>query len=67
MTCTTCSARCGEADLPAEGHAERFGEPLGEFDLPAAGGTVPISKTAAIGGLFNVTIEGSFTVTRENS
>ncbi len=56
--------RCnpGGADIPAEGHAERFGEALMEFELPAAGGTVTVSKTAAIGGIFQVTVKGTFTV-----
>lgn len=53
----------GGAEIPAEGHAEQFGEALMEFDLPAAGGTVTVSKTAAIGGIFQVTIKGDFTVT----
>jgi hypothetical protein len=64
MTCTGILGAVGDADLPADGYAERFGEPLAEFDLPAAGGTVPISTTAAIGGLFQVTIEGSFVVSK---
>jgi hypothetical protein len=67
MTCTNMFGAVGEADLPVEGHAERFGEALAEFDLPAVGGTVPVSKTAAIGGVLNVAIEGSFTVTKEAS
>ena len=54
----------GGADIAAEGHAERFGEALLEFDLPAAGGTVRVSRTTAIGGVFKVTVKGTFTVTR---
>lgn len=64
MTCTGILGAMGHADLPADGYIERFGEPLAEFDLPAAGGTVPISKAAAVGGLFQVTVEGSFVVTK---
>ena len=53
----------GGAEIPAEGHAERFGEALMEFDLPAAGGPTTVSKSAAIGGIFVVTVKGVFTVT----
>ena len=58
LVCTGLLGGSMNQTLGADGHAERFGEPLGEFDLPAAGGTVPISKTAAIGGIFQVTVEG---------
>lgn len=54
----------GGADIPAEGHAERFGEALLEFDLPV-GGTVDVSRKTAIGGIFNVTVKGTFTVTED--
>lgn len=54
----------GGADIQAEGHAERFGDPLLQFDLPAAGGTVRVSKTSLVGGQFRVTVKGTFTVTR---
>ncbi len=53
----------GGADIPAEGHAERIGEPLMQFDLPAAGGMVRVSKSTLVGGLFKVTLKGTFTVT----
>ncbi len=52
----------GGADIGATGHLERFGEPLLEFDLPAAGGTVRVSKSADVGGIFRVTVKGTFTV-----
>jgi hypothetical protein len=52
----------GGADIPAEGHAERFGEALATFELPAAGGSVKVSKTASIGGVMQVTIKGTFAV-----
>jgi hypothetical protein len=54
----------GGADIPAKGHAERFGEPLQSFDLPAANGTVNVNKTGAVGGIFQITVKGTFTVTR---
>jgi hypothetical protein len=55
----------GGADIPAEGYAERFGDPLQEFELPAAGGTVQVNKTRGIGGSnMMVTVKGTFTVTR---
>jgi hypothetical protein len=66
MTCTNLFGQVFETDLPADGHAERFGDPLAEFDLPAVGGTVPISKTAAVGGVLQVSIEGSFVVTKDH-
>ncbi len=56
MHCTGLFGAAGDSDLPADGYAERFGEPLAEFDLPAIGGTVPVSKSDAIGGLFQVTV-----------
>ena len=65
MHCVGLFGGASDTDLPADGYAERFGEPLGEFDLPVAGGTVPISKSAAIGGLFQVTVEGSFVVAKD--
>jgi hypothetical protein len=49
--------------LGGQGHAERFGEALMEFDLPAAGGRVAISKSANIGGVMQVAVKGTFTVT----
>jgi hypothetical protein len=52
----------GGADIPAEGHVERYGEALGTFDLPAVAGPTAISKTASIGGILKVTIKGTFTV-----
>jgi hypothetical protein len=53
----------GGADIAAEGHAERFGEALGTFDLPAVAGSTTISKSKSIGGVLQVTIKGTFTVT----
>ena len=64
LTCTGLLGGASTTTLGADGHAERFGEPLGQFDLPAAGGTVNISKTAAVGGVLQVTVEGAFVVTR---
>jgi hypothetical protein len=52
----------GGADIAAEGHAERFGEPLMELDLPAAGGTVAVDRKASVGGILVVTVKGSFEV-----
>ena len=52
-----------ELDLPAEGYLDRFGEPLAEFDLPAAGGSVAVSTTTAVGGIVDVTVDGTFVVT----
>ncbi|MEY2400379.1 MAG: hypothetical protein QOJ08_490 [Ilumatobacteraceae bacterium] len=66
MTCTNLFGQVTEVDLPDEGHAERFSETLAEFDLPAAGGSVPISKSAAIGGVLQVTIGGTFVVTKDH-
>ena len=56
--------RGGGADIPAEGHAERFGEALKDLELPAATGTTNVSKTASIGGVLQVTVKGMFTVTQ---
>lgn len=53
----------GGADIPAEGYAERFEEPLMELDLPAAGGTVAIDRKASVGGVLLVTVKGSFAIT----
>ena len=53
----------GGADIGAEGHAERFGEALRTFDVPAVAGTTTISKSESIGGVLQVTIKGTFTVT----
>ena len=50
--------------VPAEGHSDRYGEALGAFDLPAAGGTKTVSRTTAIGGVMNVAASGTFTVTK---
>jgi len=52
-----------DVDIPAEGYAERFGEPLWEFDLPAAGGTVKVSKKTSLGPL-TITVSGTFTITQ---
>jgi hypothetical protein len=56
-----CPGRSQE--IGGQGHAERFGEALMEFDLPAGGGTVRVSKTASIGGVMFVAVKGTFTVT----
>lgn len=53
----------GGADIPAEGHSERFGEALAEFDLPATGSPVQVSRKASIGGIMQVAVSGTFTVT----
>lgn len=52
--------------LPAEGFADRYGEALGEFELPVEDGKKKdVSRTTAIGGsAMNVSATGSFTVTR---
>jgi hypothetical protein len=54
----------GGADIPAEGHAERFGEAIATLELPAAGGPLRFSNTASIGGVMKVTVKGTFTVTK---
>lgn len=61
------TVRCpggGGANIPAEGHAERFGEALKDLELPAATGATNVSKTASIGGVLQVTVKGMFTVTQ---
>jgi hypothetical protein len=49
-------------DLPARGHAERFGQPLIDLVLPAVPGSYTVSKTGAVGGVFQITVRGTFTV-----
>lgn len=51
-------------DLPAGGYADRYGVALGEFELPAVGGTKVIDQKASLGGVMNVTATGNFTVVR---
>lgn len=48
--------------IGAQGFSERYGEAVGEFDVPADGGTKTVTNTAAIGGLVNVRATGTFTV-----
>jgi hypothetical protein len=50
--------------VPADGFSDRYGETLGQFDLPAGGGTKTISRSAAMGGVMNVDATGTFTVVR---
>jgi hypothetical protein len=51
--------------IGAEGFSDRWGEALGEIDLPTAGGTKAITKTTAIGGSqVIVTAAGTFTVVK---
>ncbi len=57
----------GGSDLPAQGYSERVGETLVGIELPADGGTLAVSKTNAVGGILNVKIKGTFTVTRPGS
>jgi hypothetical protein len=60
MRCTPS----GGADIRASGHAERFGEAIATLELPAVGGTVNFSNTASIGGVMQITVKGTFTVTK---
>jgi hypothetical protein len=63
LTCETFAGSI-EVDLPAEGYADRFGEPLAEFDLPADGGTTTVSTSKAVGGVVTVTVDGTFAVAK---
>jgi hypothetical protein len=36
----------------------------GTFELPAADGTLTVAKSASIGGVMQITIKGTFTVTK---
>jgi hypothetical protein len=54
----------GGADIPAEGHAERFGDVLKEIVLPLDG-TLPVNTSESVGGVLNVALSGTFTVTPE--
>ena len=51
------------AELPAEGHTDRYGVALGEFELPADGGTKAVSGTATFSH-FYFTASANFTVAR---
>ena len=62
-TLVTCPGTVS-APIPNSGYSDRYGETLGQFDLPADGGTTTISRTAAIGGIMNVAATGTFTVVR---
>jgi hypothetical protein len=54
----------GSASIPNEGYSDRYGETLGEFDLPSAGGTTSVNRASAVGGVMNVSASGTFTVVR---
>ena len=64
VTCTPPFG--GQVTVPvgAEGHTDRYGEALGQIELPADGGSKTISRTATIGGIMNVTATGTFTMAR---
>ena len=50
--------------IGGEGHADRYGEALGQIELPADGGSKSISRASAIGGVMNVSTVSTFTVVR---
>jgi hypothetical protein len=54
----------GFAPIQNEGYSDRYGETMGQFDLPASAGTTTISRRAVIGGVMNVAATGTFTVAR---
>lgn len=64
MTCTLPTGARTSYPVSAEGLTDRYGEALGEFELPADGGTKAINRTAAIGGIMDVAATGTFTVVR---
>jgi hypothetical protein len=65
MTCRLITGAASTNSVPAQGFSDRYGEALGEFDLPADGGTKTVSRTMAIGGSsVNVTATAAFTVAK---
>jgi hypothetical protein len=64
----TCRSPLGgpvvSTEIGGEGYADRYGEALGTFDLPAAGGTTTVVHTASIGGLVTVVASANLTVVR---
>ena len=54
----------GGADIPAEGHAERFGDVVMQVELPVAGGTLALDRSQNVGGVLLVRIKGTFTLAR---
>jgi hypothetical protein len=62
MTCLTpFGAPITEPATP-QAHIGFYRQALGEFDLPADGGTKTITGTVAVGGVLNVRATGTFTV-----
>jgi hypothetical protein len=65
LTCTLPTGASITQALGAEGFADRWGEALGQIELPVDGGTKAINNTTAIGGSqVIVTAAGTFTVTK---
>ena len=54
----------GGADIPAEGHAERFGDVVLQVEMPADGGTKAVTRSQNVGGVLQVTIKGTFTLAK---
>ncbi len=50
--------------LGGEGYADRYGQALGTFELPASGGTKAVSRTEAIGGVVSVVASATLTVVK---
>jgi len=64
MTCLTpFGAPITEPATP-QAHIGFYRQALGEFDLPADGGTKTITGTVAVGGVLNVRATGTFTVVK---
>jgi hypothetical protein len=63
MTCQLPGVAYDQA-VSAEGYADRYGEALGQIELPAGGGTKTASKTTSFGGVMDVAASGSFTVVK---
>jgi hypothetical protein len=64
LTCILPTGATSVVPLGTSGYSERYGEALGEIELPADGGTKTFSRTKAIGGVMNVATNSTFTVVK---
>jgi hypothetical protein len=64
LTCIIPGGATATVPLGTSGYSERYGEALGEIELPADGGTRTITRTKAIGGVVNVATNSTFTVVK---
>jgi len=58
----SCPGGMAGIEIPNEGYSDRYGEALGQFDLPAVSGTKTVSRKATIGGIMQVSATAKFTV-----